>query len=317
MQGACVSCGQAGVPCERVSETVLRCSAPPRAAGLVSVQLRRCEEGEAGVLGTATFLFMRLEAACEAIFASTNSFGPLPGGVASGHSISAQKDDDVQSASNGSKSGSKSCGRQSPHPAMMSSFRLRSRGSCTLRAAAIAALVLSPLCQCCDWTCEPWLRFDGQRTQVVDATDGAPVEWLLNGSCTVRREINHGCLDQTLTFKGCEQAVSCAEFTRLHALVEIVGLASTGGSIAASTGGSIATVIGNAHQVRDAGRATWQLHGVNETVATGTQVYWFGELLSAVVGRWVEEDSSIKKRIILRPSSPHLLVHTAVNVMAC
>lgn len=78
--------GSSAVPCDRVSDTLLRCRAPAHGAGIVDVRLRRCEgDGaagaaaaqEAGDVDLATFEFVRLEAAYDQIFARTNSFCPF------------------------------------------------------------------------------------------------------------------------------------------------------------------------------------------------------------------------------------------------
>ena len=54
------------------------------------------------------------------------------------------------------------------------------------------------LAQGCDWTCEPWIAFDGELTAVTAAAAGAPVGWRLNGDTVVRRSFT-SCNDQTLT----------------------------------------------------------------------------------------------------------------------
>ena len=43
------------------------------------------------------------------------------------------------------------------------------------------------LAQGCDWTCEPWIVFDGELTAVTAAAAGAPVGWRLNGDTVVLR----------------------------------------------------------------------------------------------------------------------------------
>lgn len=317
MQGARVSFGHVDVPCERVSETVLKCTAPPHATGLVSVQLRRCEEEASTDEDTATFEYMRLEAAFDAIFATTNSFCPLRGpeparqgalGAKGGPGPSQSE----EGTSFGQQPGSKRSSQRSSFLNAMFPAQQQK-----VHVAVFTALMLAPTCQCCDWTSAPWGSFDGRRSRVVDAADGAPTAWLLNGSCSVRRTtMSAGCLDQMLTFQGCEEAVACAESARPHALVEMRTV----------SGWSHASAIGGALQPSDVGlpRAAWRLLGVNESVLTGSRrVYAFGRLASAVIATWVEEDGHdtcadcIMKHIVVRPSGPHVLMHMAVNVMAC
>lgn len=78
--------GSALVSVERVSESLLRCHSPALPAGLVRVSLLRCENESAASddaidedEDTASFKFVRLEAAYDAIFATTNSFCPIRG----------------------------------------------------------------------------------------------------------------------------------------------------------------------------------------------------------------------------------------------
>ena len=61
------------------SDTMLYCRSPPHPTGIASVRLLRCEDEGTGDddLDTASFEFVRLEAAYDAIFASTNSFCPI------------------------------------------------------------------------------------------------------------------------------------------------------------------------------------------------------------------------------------------------
>ena len=72
--------GSVDVPCQRVSSTTLRCQTPAMPAGIVAVSLRRCEDDDAGDDGdAATYEFVKLESAYDAIFATTNSFCPVRG----------------------------------------------------------------------------------------------------------------------------------------------------------------------------------------------------------------------------------------------
>ena len=64
--------------------------------------------------------------------------------------------------------------------------------------SAAPALLMVALAQGCDWTCEPWIAFDGELTAVTAAAAGAPVGWRLNGDTVVRRSFT-SCNDQTLT----------------------------------------------------------------------------------------------------------------------
>ena len=59
-------------------------------------------------------------------------------------------------------------------------------------------VALARLVQCCDWTCEPWIAFDGELTAVTVAAAEAPVAWRLNGDSVVRRSFT-SCNEQTLT----------------------------------------------------------------------------------------------------------------------
>lgn len=77
--------GAAVVPCvqdrQQDGAVVLRCQAPKHELGIVRVTLLRCED-DAPSEGDddddrATFEFVRLEAAYDAIFATTNSFCPI------------------------------------------------------------------------------------------------------------------------------------------------------------------------------------------------------------------------------------------------
>ena len=70
-----ISFGGTIVSCERVDATTLRCHAPGHAPGIVQVSLLRCEEED--VEDEATFQYVRLETALDAIFATTNSFCPV------------------------------------------------------------------------------------------------------------------------------------------------------------------------------------------------------------------------------------------------
>ena len=65
-------------------------------------------------------------------------------------------------------------------------------------APTLLMVALARPVQCCDWTCEPWIAFDGELTAVTAATAGAPVGWRLNGDTVVRRSFT-SCNDQMLT----------------------------------------------------------------------------------------------------------------------
>ena len=65
-------------------------------------------------------------------------------------------------------------------------------------APALLMVALARPVQGCDWTCEPWVAFDGELTAVTAAAAGAPVGWRLNGDTVVRRSFT-SCNDQTLT----------------------------------------------------------------------------------------------------------------------
>ena len=75
--------GSTSVPCEAINSSMLRCRTPTHEAGVVRVQLIRCEDDEPAVDGddddgdVATFEFVRLETAYDRIFATTNSFCPV------------------------------------------------------------------------------------------------------------------------------------------------------------------------------------------------------------------------------------------------
>ena len=74
LQFGCVTIAVASVE----SDTTLYCRSPPHPTGIASVRLLRCEdEGPYDELDTASFEFVRLEAAYDAIFSSTNSFCPI------------------------------------------------------------------------------------------------------------------------------------------------------------------------------------------------------------------------------------------------
>ena len=64
---------------EIVSDSLLRCRSPPHHAGIVSVRLSRCAQlpHHELELDTASFEFVRLEAAYDTIFATTNSYCPI------------------------------------------------------------------------------------------------------------------------------------------------------------------------------------------------------------------------------------------------
>ena len=65
-------------------------------------------------------------------------------------------------------------------------------------APALLMVALARPVDSCDWTCEPWVAFDGELTAVTAAAAGAPVGWRLNGDTVVRRSFT-SCNDQTLT----------------------------------------------------------------------------------------------------------------------
>jgi hypothetical protein len=72
--------GSAVVPVAEVeSDTLLYCMAPEHPTGLVRVQLLRCEDERTSddEPDSASFEFTRLEAAYDAIFATTNAFCPV------------------------------------------------------------------------------------------------------------------------------------------------------------------------------------------------------------------------------------------------
>jgi hypothetical protein len=75
--------GSSSVPCQRIDSSRLRCRTPPHAAGIIRVVLQHCEDEDATDSNRdaedegATFEFVRLEAAYDAIFATTNSFCPM------------------------------------------------------------------------------------------------------------------------------------------------------------------------------------------------------------------------------------------------
>lgn len=67
--------GSVVVACERINDCTLRCRAPPHPTGIVRVTLMRCEDDDSDD-DTASFNYVRLEAAYDTIFATTNSFCP-------------------------------------------------------------------------------------------------------------------------------------------------------------------------------------------------------------------------------------------------
>lgn len=168
----------------------------------------------------------------------------------------------------------------------------------------LAALLWLPAAKGCDWTCEPWTGFDGRTSKVLDATDGAPTSWLLNGSCRVSRDSSN-CLDQSLTFEDCE---ACNEETGPHAFVEIDGKRTT-------IGGKVV------------GRAPWQQLIANDSAARGIRrrLYAFDALATAVIDTWAESgvdgaSGRVRKRVRVQPTSEARVwthVHVAVNVGAC
>ena len=79
LASARVRFGAAEVALERLSDSILRCRTPAHPAGIVAVALVRCEDDADTADDTATFQFVRLEAAYDTIFATTNSFCPLRG----------------------------------------------------------------------------------------------------------------------------------------------------------------------------------------------------------------------------------------------
>jgi hypothetical protein len=178
---------------------------------------------------------------------------------------------------------------------------------------ALALIFLHSVAEGCDWTTSPWMAFDGRMSKVLDAADGAPTAWLLNGSCRVARDdvwVTRGsalaCLDQSLTFESCETTL-CAEEARPHALVEI---------------GGHSTAVGGT----TAGRTTWRLLGANDSAAgrTRRRVYAFGTLALAVVEWWVEEVGDaqwrVRKRMRVQPTRTSVVrawTHVAVNVASC
>ncbi len=71
--------GAVDVPCERLNSSALRCIAPANhPPGIVRVTLVRCEEDEGSEEeDEASFEFVRIEAAYDVVFATTNSHCPV------------------------------------------------------------------------------------------------------------------------------------------------------------------------------------------------------------------------------------------------
>ena len=158
--------------------------------------------------------------------------------------------------------------------------------------------------RCCDWTCEPWLSFDGDRTAVTSAAHGAPLGWRLNGAVTVnRRYVN--CLDQTLTFSR-PAAESCD--AREHGPDAVVHV------------GSAATSLGGSATGDSSGRPRWRL--ASRTSAGSARVYTFPcptGVATAIINRTVErglQERRTTKRIVIAPCQGPDWFHVAVNINA-
>ena len=113
-------------------------------------------------------------------------------------------------------------------------------------APTLLMVALARPVQCCDWTCEPWIAFDGELTAVTAAAAGAPVGWRLNGDTVVRRSFT-SCNDQTLTITTRTAGSSSACRTR-----------STDGPDAVVHFGRLATALGGGGGVALGSRPRWR-----------------------------------------------------------
>lgn len=162
---------------------------------------------------------------------------------------------------------------------------------------------------CCDWTCEPWLPFDGVLTTVTDAADGAPSAWRLNGTTYVSRRFDRTCLDQVLVFSH-EAGNTCA--------------GTAAGPDAVVHFGALATSLGG--DALDP-RPRWRSVDNLPSAANGVRLYQFAcpngpGAATAMINRTCERlrggGTRTTKRILLQPCSSRAgeWFHVQVNVAA-